>query len=78
MNALTAVKPHADGYLLHTGFSFAPLPIASAELTFTAETTNAFFLVAQWPVQALNKSFLRFQVGKILDDLCKHQLQCRR
>uniref|UniRef100_UPI003CD05EF1 carbon starvation induced protein CsiD n=1 Tax=Escherichia coli TaxID=562 RepID=UPI003CD05EF1 len=33
-------------------------------------------LVAEWPVQALEyKSFLRFRVGKILDDLCANQLQ---
>ncbi|MDI5811409.1 carbon starvation induced protein CsiD, partial [Salmonella enterica subsp. enterica serovar Anatum] len=32
--------------------------------------------VAQWPVQALEyKSFLRFKIGKILDDLCGNQLQ---
>lgn len=80
MNALTAVKPHADD-LAHsyTGFSFAPSAQSPRllELTFTAETTAQFLQqVAQWPVQALEyKSFLRFQVGKILDDLCGNQLQ---
>ncbi|HHX3531413.1 TPA: carbon starvation induced protein CsiD, partial [Klebsiella aerogenes] len=80
MNALTAVKPHTDD-LAHsyTGFSFAPSAQSPRllELTFTAETTAQFLQqVAQWPVQALEyKSFLRFQVGKILDDLCGNQLQ---
>ncbi|MCS5931884.1 carbon starvation induced protein CsiD [Klebsiella pneumoniae subsp. pneumoniae] len=61
------------------GFSFTPSAQSPRllELTFSAETTTQFLQqVAQWPVQALEyKSFLRFQVGKILDDLCGNQLQ---
>ena len=47
------------------------------ELRFTKATVDAFVAaVAQWPVQALEyKSFLRFQVGKILDDICQGTLR---
>ncbi len=46
-------------------------------LHFPAETVQAFTdAVAHWPVQALEyKSFLRFRVAKILDDLCRNTLQ---
>ncbi|MGC3872147.1 glutarate dioxygenase GlaH [Halomonas sp. GXIMD04776] len=47
------------------------------QLTFPRETVEAFLAaVAEWPVQALEyKSFLRFQVARILDDLCGNTLQ---
>jgi len=47
------------------------------ELTFPRETVDAFLeAVAEWPIQALEyKSFLRFRVAKILDDLCGNTLQ---
>ena len=80
MNALTAVKPNADDLSRsYTGFTLKPSAQSPRmlELTFSAETTGKFLeQVAQWPVQALEyKSFLRFQVGKILNDLCAGQLQ---
>ncbi|NDO82867.1 carbon starvation induced protein [Citrobacter sp. NCU1] len=80
MNALTAVKPNAgDLDRSYTGFTVAPSAQSPRllELTFTSDTTQHFLQqVAQWPVQALEyKSFLRFKVGKILDDLCDNQLQ---
>ena len=47
------------------------------ELRLPKATVDAFVAaVAQWPVQALEyKSFLRFQVGKILDDICQGTLR---
>jgi protein CsiD len=47
------------------------------ELTFSKEVVDAFVsAVAQWPVQALEyKSFLRFRVGQILDELCEGTLR---
>ena len=80
MNALTAVKPTPeDTDQRYSGFTLTPSAQSSRllELTFSAPTTNAFLTqVAQWPVQALEyKSFLRFKVAKILDDLCGNQLQ---
>ncbi|GAB7529787.1 glutarate dioxygenase GlaH [Pseudomonas sp. 3A(2025)] len=47
------------------------------ELTFSPQTVQAFVAaVAQWPVQALEyKSFLRFRVGQILDELCQGTLR---
>ncbi|EMH4164489.1 carbon starvation induced protein CsiD [Pluralibacter gergoviae] len=80
MNALTAVKPDAASLSAPcTGFSLKPSAQSPRllELTFSAKTVEQFLAqVAQWPVQALEyKSFLRFQVGKILDDLCGNQLQ---
>ena len=74
MNALTAVKPNAEDPAQHySGFTLKPSAQSPRllELTFSAETTEQFLqAVAQWPVQALEyKSFLRFKVGKILDDL---------
>lgn len=80
MNALTAVKANTDDLAQrHTGFTLAPSAQSPRllALTFTADTTKQFLhQVAQWPVQALEyKSFLRFKIGKILDDLCGNQLQ---
>lgn len=47
------------------------------EIKFTKETVDAFMAaVAQWPVQALEyKSFLRFRVGQLLDELCEGTLR---
>ncbi|WP_447537235.1 glutarate dioxygenase GlaH [Escherichia coli] len=80
MNALTAVQNNAvDSGQDYSGFTFIPSAQSPRllELTFTEQTTKQFLeQVAEWPVQALEyKSFLRFRVGKILDDLCANQLQ---
>ncbi|WP_304525534.1 glutarate dioxygenase GlaH [Halomonas sp. I5-271120] len=47
------------------------------ELTLSREVVDAFVsAVAEWPVQALEyKSFLRFRIARILDDLCSNTLQ---
>jgi len=47
------------------------------QLTFNKETVDQFFAaIEEWPIQALEyKSFLRFRVAKVLDDLCGNQLQ---
>lgn len=79
MNALTAVQNNAvdsGGTIADSLSSVGAIP-RLPELTFTEQTTNRFLeQVAEWPVQALEyKSFLRFRVGKILDDLCANQLQ---
>jgi len=61
------------------GFTLAPSKQSPRllELTFAKETVDAFVsAVAEWPVQALEyKSFLRFRVGQILDDLCEGTLR---
>ncbi|WBM72401.1 glutarate dioxygenase GlaH [Buttiauxella sp. WJP83] len=80
MNALTAVKQPDDALSSTiTGFSIAPSVQSPRllELTFSAEVTQQFLReVEQWPVQALEyKSFLRFKIAKILDDMCCNQLQ---
>ncbi|CAD6065148.1 glutarate dioxygenase GlaH [Escherichia coli] len=80
MNALTAVHNNAvDSGQDYSGFTLIPSAQSPRllELTFTEQTTKQFLeQVAEWPVQALEyKSFLRFRVGKILDDLCANQLQ---
>lgn len=47
------------------------------QLDFSRETVQGFLAaVAEWPVQALEyKSFLRFRLAKILDELCAGSLQ---
>lgn len=80
MNALTAVQNNAvDSGQDYSGFTLIPSAQSPRllELTLTEQTTKQFLeQVAEWPVQALEyKSFLRFRVGKILDDLCANQLQ---
>ena len=47
------------------------------ELRFAAATVQAFLAeAAQWPVQALEyKSFLRFRLARVLDELCEGTLQ---
>ncbi len=71
---LTAVQNNAvDSGQDYSGFTLTPSAQSPRllELTFTEQTTKQFLeQVAEWPVQALEyKSFLRFRVGKILDDL---------
>jgi len=46
------------------------------ELKFNKETVEKFFAaIEEWPIQALEyKSFLRFRVAKVLDDLCGNKL----
>ncbi|WP_312806081.1 carbon starvation induced protein CsiD, partial [Atlantibacter hermannii] len=80
MNALTAVKqPDEALSRTITGFSITTSVQSPRllELTFSAEVTQQFLReVELWPIQALEyKSFLRFRVAKILDDLCGNQLQ---
>ncbi|HFZ8993221.1 TPA: glutarate dioxygenase GlaH [Citrobacter freundii] len=80
MSSLTALKPTNDELTQHfTGFTVSPSVQSPRllELAFSAATVEAFLQqVEQWPVQALEyKSFLRFKVGKILDDICGNQLQ---
>lgn len=80
MNALTAVK-QPDDALSRTiaGFSIATSVQSPRllELTFCAEVPQQFLReVERWPVQALKyKSFLRFKIARILDDMCGNQLQ---
>ncbi len=80
MNALTAVKQDiSEAKTKGQGFTVRPSAQSPRmlELNFDAATTQRFLeLVAEWPVQALEyKSFLRFRVAKILDELCGNQLQ---
>ncbi|ASD85371.1 carbon starvation induced protein CsiD [Salmonella enterica] len=80
MNVLTAVTENADNLAPNSGgftFTLSAQSPRLRELTFSADTTEKFLQqVAQWPVQALEyKSFLRFKVGRILDDLCGNRLQ---
>lgn len=46
------------------------------EIKFNKETVEKFFAaIEEWPIQALEyKSFLRFRIGKVLDDLCGNKL----
>ncbi|MFW0765989.1 glutarate dioxygenase GlaH [Trabulsiella odontotermitis] len=80
MNALTALK-QSPSDLSRSSIGFTVTPSRQSprllELTFTTEVTQQFLQeVAQWPVQALEyKSFLRFRVAQILDDLCGNQLR---
>ncbi|XTZ39271.1 glutarate dioxygenase GlaH [Salmonella enterica] len=77
MNALTAVKQDAEPMVPGFAVSLSAQSPRLLELTFTAQVIQQFLQrVAQWPIQALEyKSFLRFKVAKILDDLCENQLQ---
>lgn len=80
MNVLNVVKQDfAEVNVKGQGFSVHPSAQSPRllELNFDARTTGRFLeLIEQWPVQALEyKSFLRFRVAKILDDLCGNQLQ---
>jgi protein CsiD len=80
MNAFTqlnvpAMSPPDD----FQGFSVSPSAQSHRllEMTFAESTVSAFLsAVSQLPVQALEyKSFLRFQFGKILDDICAGTLR---
>src|SRR5690349_4354029 len=80
MNAFTQIQDlvmplpaETKGFIL-TPSSQSPRLL---ELKFAKETVDAFVkAVAQWPVQALEyKSFLRFRVGQILDELCEGTLR---
>ena len=80
MNALTHIDmPVLEQPALLHGFTLQSTSQSERllELRFAKETVDAFVAaVAQWPVQALEyKSFLRFQFGKILDDLCQGTLR---
>lgn len=80
MNAFTSIQDLVMPLPLETrGFSVAPSAQSPRllELTFARETVEAFVeAVAQWPVQALEyKSFLRFRVAQILDELCEGTLR---
>ncbi len=63
----------------YQGFSLAPSAQSERllELRFDEHTVNAYLkATAEWPVQALEyKSFLRFRVAQILNDLCGQALQ---
>ena len=80
MNAFTQIDELVMPLPLEPrGYTIAPSNQSPRllELTFARETVEAFVqAVAQWPVQALEyKSFLRFRVGEILDDLCQGTLR---
>jgi glutarate dioxygenase len=63
----------------HQGFSLAPSVQSPRllELRFDEQTVKRFLdATVEWPVQALEyKSFLRFRVAKLLNDLCGQALQ---
>ncbi|GGB35063.1 protein CsiD [Oceanisphaera marina] len=63
----------------YQGFTLAPSAQSRRllELRFDAHTVQAFLdATAQWPIQALEyKSFLRFKVAQLLNDLCGQTLQ---
>ncbi|GGU81669.1 protein CsiD [Pseudomonas laurentiana] len=80
MNAFTHIQDPVMPLPVETkGFTVSPSKQSPRllELTFTKEIVDAFVsAVAQWPVQALEyKSFLRFRVGQILDELCEGTLR---
>ena len=80
MNAFTSIQDLVMPLPLETrGYSVAPSAQSPRllELTVARETVAAFVeAVAQWPVQALEyKSFLRFRVAQILDELCEGTLR---
>lgn len=63
----------------YQGFTLAPSTQSERllELRFDEKTVKAYLeATAEWPVQALEyKSFLRFRVAQILNDLCGQALQ---
>ncbi|GLO12319.1 protein CsiD [Pseudomonas putida] len=80
MNAFTQIDELVMPLPLEPrGYTIAPSKQSPRllELTFARETVEAFVqAVAQWPVQALEyKSFLRFRLGEILDELCQGTLR---
>lgn len=80
MNAFTKIKaPVMPQPSKFVGFTLTPSVQSSRllELRFSESTVKAFVqAVAQWPVQALEyKSFLRFQFGNVLDQICEGTLR---
>lgn len=80
MNALTNIKaPVMPQPIELVGFSLKPSAQSNRllELHFSQSTVDAFLEVAtQWSVQALEyKSFLRFQVANVLDEICQGTLR---
>ena len=80
MNAFTQIEELVMPLPLEPrGYTIAPSKQSPRllELTFAPETVEAFVqAVAEWPVQALEyKSFLRFRLGEILDQLCQGTLR---
>ena len=80
MNAFSQINaPVMQQPTEYVGFSLKPSAQSKRflELTFPKVTVDAFFAaVAEWPVQALEyKSFLRFQFGKILNEICGETLR---
>ena len=80
MNAFTKINaPVMPQPTEFVGFSLKPSAQSNRllELRFPQSTVEAFLkAVAQWPVQSLEyKSFLRFQVGNVLDGICKGTLR---
>ncbi|MFZ4834649.1 glutarate dioxygenase GlaH [Rouxiella sp. Mn2063] len=80
MNTLTTVNSNdakktkpAQGFTLE----YSAISPRILQLKFHANTVKEFLnQLSDWPIQALEyKSFLRFRVAKILDDLCHNQLQ---
>ncbi|MCG4453026.1 carbon starvation induced protein CsiD [Pseudomonas sp. MMS21-TM103] len=71
---LVVPAPHSP-----SGFSLAASSQSPRllQLSFSRETLQAFLAAtAEWPVQALEyKSFLRFRLARILDELCAGSLQ---
>jgi protein CsiD len=63
----------------YQGFSLAPSAQSDRllELRFDEKTVKSFLdATAEWPIQALEyKSFLRFRVAQVLNDLCGQALQ---
>ncbi|MDP9523749.1 glutarate dioxygenase GlaH [Pseudomonas putida] len=80
MNAFTQIDELVMPLPLEPrGYTIAPSKQSPRllELTFARETVEAFVqAAAHWPVQALEyKSFLRFRLGEILDELCQGTLR---
>ena len=73
------LAPAAATFDVTKGFTVQPSAYSNRllELRFPKETVNAFLdATAEWPIQALEyKSFLRFQCGKVLDDICHGTLR---
>ena len=65
--------------LAHQGFSVSPSAQSPRvlKINFAPDIVRQYLAATeQWPVQALEyKSFLRFRVAQILDDLCGNSLQ---
>jgi len=80
MNTPTAANSkNAKKTKIAQGFTLEESAISSRilQLKFNANTTKIFLdQLKIWPIQALEyKSFLRFRIAKMLDDLCHNQLQ---